>query len=313
MGVLVAGCGYVGARLAALLAEEGETVFGLKRTPAGLPPGVRPISADVTDPVALRAALRAALDATRGGGPGTRAGSGPGSAGGEPLAVVYAVSPGGGTEDAYRDAYVHGLRNLLDALPGPLERLVLVSSTGVYGQDDGRWVDETTDPEPADPTGAAILDGEAIAVGVPGGVVLRLGGIYGPGRTRLVRQVVNGEVRCPPEDAYGNRIHRDDAAAAIRHLLRTPGPDPIYLGVDQDPAPLRQVYQWIARRAGAPDPCREPSGNAHAAPPGRPGRRGTNKRCSSRRLTDSGFEFRYPTYREGYAPLVDELMDPPST
>jgi nucleoside-diphosphate-sugar epimerase len=297
MGVLIAGCGYVGARLAALLAEEGEDpVFGLKRDPAGLPAGVRPIAADVTDPAGLRTALGAAL----------------GAAGDGPLEVVYAVSPSGGSEDAYRAAYVHGLRNVLDAVPGPIARLVLVSSTGVYGQDDGRWVDEATDPEPADPTAVAILDGEAVARSASS-VVLRLGGIYGPGRTRLIRQVITGDAPCPPEDAYGNRIHRDDAAAAIRHLLRLPDPDLVYIGVDQEPAPLRQVYQWIAQRAGAPDPCRHRPGEGTAAPPGRPGRRGTNKRCSGRRLVESGFEFRYPTYRDGYPPLLDEAAAAPGS
>lgn len=280
--ILIAGCGYVGARLAALLVEDGHSVWGLSRHPAGLPPGVAPVPADVTDPASLR--------------------------GLPPVdAVVYAVAPGGRTEAAYHDAYVRGPAHVLDALARsgvPSVRLVLVSSTGVYGHTDGRWVDEDTPPEPADPTARQLLAGEAVARerGSPG-VVLRLGGIYGPGRTRTVRGVLDGRAGCPGAEQYGNRVHRDDAAGAIRHLLRLPDPEPVYLGVDRDPAPLRDVYRWIADRAGVRDPCAGSGG-----PPAEDeGRRGTSKRCSSQRLVRSGFAFRYPTFREGYAPVIDEL------
>jgi nucleoside-diphosphate-sugar epimerase len=278
--VLVVGCGYVGARLAALLVDDGADVWGAKRDPTGLPPGVRPVAADVTDSRTLTA-LPDMVDA-----------------------VVYAVAPGAPGLEAYRAAYVDGLRNTLAAVGDGVRRLVLVSSTGVFGHDDGRWVDEETPPEPADETARLILEGEGLALGSGAvGVVLRLGGIYGPGRSRTVRQVLSGAAPCLPPDVYGNRIHRDDAAAAVRHLLTLPDPETVYLGVDRDPAPLRDVYSWIAQRGGVPDPC---DGRDLAEPESRTGRRGTNKRCSSRRLADSGFLFQYPSYREGYRPLLDE-------
>jgi nucleoside-diphosphate-sugar epimerase len=279
--VLVAGCGYVGARLAEMLVEDGVRVWGLKRDPTTLPAEVLPLAGDVTRPETLRTIPRNAS------------------------ALVYAVAPGSRSVDAYRGAYVDGLHNLLAALHQPPGRLVLVSSTGVYGHDDGRWVDETTDPAPSDETARQILEGESLALSAaPIATVLRLGGIYGPGRTRTVRSVLDGAAPCPPPDVYGNRIHRDDAAAAIRHLLGVARPERVYLGVDQDPAPLREVYRWIAARGGVADPCEgqpEPS-----APVSMWTRRGGNKRCSSRRLVASGFRFRYPTYREGYSPLVDD-------
>ena len=288
--VLIAGCGYVGARLAELLAEDGRRVWGLRRHPGGLPAGVTPIAADVGDPDTLR--QLPAVDA-----------------------VVYAVSPSGRSEAEYRAAYVDGLGNVLDGAEraaGARPRVVLVSSTGVYGHTDGRPVDEETPPEPADPTAERLLEGEAVARerGAPG-VVLRLGGIYGPGRTRTVRRVLDGEAECPAPDRYGNRIHRDDAAAAARHLLDLPDPRPVYLGVDREPAALRDVYRWIAERGGVPDPCAHAEDNAAVGGAGgssgwEGGRRGSSKRCSSRRLVESGFRFRYPTFREGYAPLVDE-------
>lgn len=286
--VLIAGCGYVGSRLAGLLAADGCSVYGLKRDPSTLPAAVHGIGADVSDPSTL-VDLPGPLDA-----------------------LIYAVSPLGRSEPEYLAAYVDGLRNVIQAvtpLAGPALRSVLVSSTGVYGQVDGRWVDEKTAPEPAGPSARALLEGERVIREAAGtSIVLRLGGIYGPGRTRTVQGVLDGTIRCPPPDRYGNRIHRDDAAAAIRHLLRTLDPDFVYIGVDRDPAPLRDVYRWIAHRAAATDPCasEEPEAASFDVQE-EVGRRGTNKRCSSQRLVDSGFHFAYPSFRQGYAPIIDAL------
>lgn len=296
--VLVAGCGYVGGALARRLADRGDRVTGLKRNPDDLPQGVEPLAADVLAPASLKGLPK------------------------HPEAVVYAVSPAERSGTAYRNAYVEGLQNTLHGCGTPdtpfRGRLVLVSSTGVYGEMDGAWVDEDTPPDPDDETGAALLEGETLARTFGGtGIVLRLGGIYGPGRDRTVRRVASGDVTCPEPDRFGNRIHRDDAAAAALHLLSLDDPDEVYLGVDRDPAPLRDVYRWIAGRLQVPDPC----GPSHAAASARgdgssgdgdPGgsettRRRANKRCSSDRLVASGFAFRYPTFREGYTPFIEAI------
>ncbi|MFO7894185.1 MAG: SDR family oxidoreductase [Longimicrobiales bacterium] len=289
--VLIAGCGYVGSRLAELLLDDGVRVWGLKRDPSTLPAGVGPVAGDVT-----RASTLDGLPS------GDEA----------PDAVVYAVSPPGRTAEAYRTAYVDGLRNVLDAVDAgtasddegpPRPRLILVSSTGVYGQSDGQWVDEETPEEPADAMAEAILEGEAVAVerGAPG-TVIRLGGIYGPGRTWTVGRVLSGDAPCMGPELYGNRVHRDDAAGAIRHLLTLTDPDPVYNGVDGEGAPLREVYAWVAERAAVPDPCEgvDPE-DARSE-----GRRGTNKRVSNDRLVSSGYDFIYPSFRDGYATLIPE-------
>ena len=279
--VVVAGCGYVGSALAQMLVADGHRVWGLRRDPSDLPQGVRPLAGDVCEP--------ATLD-----------GLPP-----HPDAIVYAVAPAARSAEAYRAAYVDGLSNLLDAAGDRGSRfrvrLVLVSSTGIYGESEGRWVDEDTPPDPADETGAMLLEGERIARACAGtGIVLRLGGIYGPGRDRTVRRVCGGEAGCPDAGHYGNRIHRDDAAGAARHLLYLDRPESVYLGVDRDPAELRAVYRWIAEQAGVPDPCAD----RHDRASGPSRRRGTNKRCSSERLVRSGYAFQYPTFREGYASLL---------
>ncbi|HEX2205681.1 MAG TPA: SDR family oxidoreductase [Longimicrobium sp.] len=280
MRVLVAGCGYVGSALAAGLAGEGHEVWGLKRDPSTLPPGVHPFAADLRDPTTL-AALPPALDA-----------------------VVYTATADRSDDEAYRAAYVEGPRALLDALvrQGQAPRRVLfTSSTSVYGQAGGEWVDEETPAEPSGFSGRRMLEGEGVFLGGPfSATVLRLGGIYGPGRSSLVEKVRSGEAECTPEPSWTNRIHRDDIAGALRHLIALESPAPVYLGVDREPADLCDIYRWLATRLGLP------------APPVRAGaddarrRSRSNKRCRGDRLAASGYAFRYPTFREGFAAILDE-------
>lgn len=277
--LLIAGCGDLGIALGEIAARDGAAVHGLRRDPSQLPAAIRPLAADLTDRATL-AALPAAD------------------------AVVYAAAAGRSDEVAYRTTYVDGVTNLLDALASAghvPRRFVFVSSTAPYEATDGRWVDETTPVAPAHWSGRALVDAEArVLEAAPGAVVLRLGGIYGPGRTRLVDDVVAGRARWSPgPPRYGNRIHRDDAAAAVVHLLRLAAPEGLYLGVDHEPADLRLVLEWLAAALGAPPP--RPSDAA--VPPSGPRAR-SNKRCRNERLVASGFRFRYPTFREGYAPLV---------
>jgi nucleoside-diphosphate-sugar epimerase len=278
--VLVAGCGYVGCALASRLATEGHTVWGLRRTPGNLPPGVHPFAADLGDPATL-AALPPALDA-----------------------VVYAAAPGGASDERYRTVYVDGVRNLLHALHGQGQRpgrVLLTSTTGVYAQTEGEWVDEESPTEPDGFRGLRPLEGERLLLEGPfPATVLRLGGIYGPDRTRLIDEVRAGTARCRP-GAWSNRIHRDDCAGALRHLMLLDGAGPLYLGVDREPAELCEVQQWIADQIGAPAPRA-----SEDAPPGRGGR-SSNKRVRSDRLLRSGYRFRFPTFRDGYAAMLREM------
>lgn len=275
MRVLIAGCGFVGGSLARLLVSDGHEVFGLRRSPEGaLPPGVVPVTADLAE--------RQGLDEVPG----------------DLDWCVTAISPDGRTPDAYEAAYVRATRNLqslLEVGSPDLDRWVFTSSTAVYGQKSGEWVDEDTSTEPSGFTGRAVLAGERIVreSTVPHPVVVRLGGIYGPGRTRLLDRVRAGEATCPPEPTYSNRIHRDDAAGVLRHVLLLDAPEEVYLGVDTDPAERCEVLTWLADRLGAPRPGT-----------GEPSTRG-NKRASSDRLVASGYTFRYPTFREGYAATID--------
>ena len=160
MRVLIAGCGYAGCALGERLAAEGHTVFGLRRNPEVLPPGIHPVAADLASPVTLDALPRR-LDY-----------------------VVHAVSSDGSGDAAYRLTYVDGFRNLLRVLAAREEnprRVIFVSSTRVYAQRRGEWVDETSPTEPQEYAGRCLLEGELLAHDGPlPAVVLRAGGIYGP-------------------------------------------------------------------------------------------------------------------------------------
>jgi len=280
MRVLIAGCGYAGCALGERLAAEGHTVFGLRRNPAALPPSIRPVAADLASPASLDT-LPPNLDF-----------------------VFHAASPDGSTDSAYRAAYVEGLRNLLGVLAARRERLrrvILVSSTGVYAQRRGEWVDETSPAEPEGHAGRRLLEGERLALGGPfPATVLRAGGIYGPGRAGAIERAMNAV----PEDespSYTNRIHRDDLAGALWHLMLLPDPEPLYLGVDHEPADRRTVTEWLSSRTGERSlrEAERPSGRTR-----------TNKRCSNARLVASGYVFRYPTFREGFAAILDGMDVP---
>lgn len=274
MRVLIAGCGYVGTALAELLVHDGHHVWALRRGGVVLPKGAESVQADVTKPETLTM-LPASIDA-----------------------VVYAVSAGGYDEARYRAAYVDGPRNILEALRATsprLKRFVFVSSTGVYAQSDGKWVDEDSPAEQSHFSGATLLQGERIVASSPfPTTVVRLGGIYGPGRTRLIESVKSGSATLPSTPTYVNLVHRDDCAGMIRHLITLGGASDLYLGVDNEPADRREILKWIANRIGAPKPPAEEGATSAR------GQRG-NKRCRNARILASGYKCRYPTFREGLA------------
>jgi len=279
--VLIAGCGYVGGILGQMLVADGHQVWGLRRGAAGLPEGIRPVRGDLTRAETL---------------------------GGLPEGIDFAFFTAGAKsryERAYRSTYLDGIGNLLRALGEQGERprrVFFTSSTSVYAQKRGEWVDEESVTAPTRFSGDILLLSERLllASSFPA-TVLRLGGIYGPGRTSLIERVRGGTaLRRPGPPHYTNRIHRYDAAGALRHLMtRASEPENLYLGVDGEPADESEVLCWLADRLGRPYP---PEGETSSA-----ARRGTgSKRCRNARLLATGYRFRYPSYRGGYEALLRE-------
>ncbi len=275
--ILVAGCGYTGTALAVRLAAEGHRVWGLRRTAGAVAPGVETLSADLLD-AGLGARVPEEIDR-----------------------VFYTAAADDGSEEAYRAAYVEALDRLLGVLEargGPRPRVLFTSSTSVHHQRDGSAVDEDSPTQPEGHRGRIMLEAEARLARSPlETVALRLGGIYGPGRTRFIEAVRSGRARrTRGAPRYTNRIHRDDAAGALAHLAALPAPRPLYLGVDDDPAERDEVLSWLAARLGMPPPPDEEPG---------PGPHDAGKRCSNARLRASGYVFRYPDFRAGYGALID--------
>jgi nucleoside-diphosphate-sugar epimerase len=283
MRVLVIGCGYVGLPLGAELARQGHEVFGLRR--GALPQaeltaaGIKALSADITRPDEL-ARLAGGFDW-----------------------IVNCVASGGGTAEDYRRVYLEGTRNLLAWLAtAPPKKFVYTSSTSVYGQNDGSLVKETSPTEPLADTAQVLVETEKLLLEAAQrtrfpAVILRLAGIYGPDRGHWFKQYLKNEARLEGKgERILNMIHRDDVVGCILAALKSGRPGEIYNVVDEEPVSQLHFFEWLAGALGKWLPPAAPE-DADAAR-----KRGvTNKKVSNRRLKmELGYQFKYPTFRQGY-------------
>lgn len=269
--VLIAGCGDLGGRVARLLLDQGRHVIGLRRQARALPPRVQALAADL----AVGVPRLPRVDQ-----------------------VVFCAAPDSGDAAAYRAVYETAWGNLLAAVCAaetPPRRVLLITSTRPYAQQDGGWVDEDSPVSARDAQTASLLRAECMLrdSGLPG-LVLRPAGLYGAGEGPLLRSLREGRARCasgPPR--WSNRMHRDDAARAIVHLLGLADPAPLYLGVDCEPTDYAELLRELAAWIGVPAPE-----SAQLPPPA------ANRRCRNARLLASGFRFEYPSWREGYRAVL---------
>jgi nucleoside-diphosphate-sugar epimerase len=276
MRVLIVGCGYIGQAVGEQLVQLGHQVWGMRRTPDShrllQQLGIRPIAADITRPETL-APLTASYDW-----------------------VVHCVSSSHGGAEDYRRVYLDGSKNLLNWLTqAPPKKVVYTSSTSVYGQSDGEWVDESSLTEPGTETGRILLQTERLLLGA-GAVVLRVAGIYGPGRGYRVKQFLAGQARIEGKgERFLNMIHREDVAGAVVAALERGAAGQVYNAVDDEPVSQRVFFQWLSDRSGRPLP--QSVGEMET---GNRKRGVTNKQVSNRRLrSELGYAPKYPTFREG--------------
>ena len=222
--------------------------------------------------------------------------------------VLNAVSSGGGGVEGYRRSYVEGARSLIAwacAASVPVRaHLIYTSSTSVYAQGGGARVDEASDTEPVEENGRLILESERVVRAWPGPwTVLRLAGIYGPDRHLLLDQLRAGATELAGRGEHHlNLVHRDDIIGALVAAWRCPerAADQVYTVADGCPEAKATVAAWVAARLG-----REP--------PGFPGEgAGLRRRqvpdrviASDRIQRELGWRPRYPSFREGYAALLE--------
>ncbi len=298
---LIFGCGYLGERVARRLVARGDQVYGTTRRSdraAELTKiGIQPLIADVTD----RQSLLRLPEVDR---------------------VLFCVGFDRRAGNSIRQVYVDGFAQVLDSLYSDTPKncsLLYVSSTGVYGGNDGGWVDETTPAAPQTESGQACLDAEHLLANHPlrgdGSTgVLRMAGLYGPGRIMRQASLQRGEPVVGAPDKYLNFIQIDDAAAVtVRALDELASWDfDLWLVADGNPVTRTEFYGTAAELLHAPPPTFEPpeSGSPAAL------REESNKRISNRKLIDRfGSILRYPDVRSGLAASIraDAHSEPPAS
>lgn len=279
MHVLVAGCGWLGAAVAKALVARGDRVTGLRRDPSR----AAALAALGVEPLALDLCAAGAADRI----PAVDA-------------VVACQSSSADGAEAYRAAYVTATGALLEAARRHgATAFVYTGSTGVFGQRDGGEVTEATPPAPASQSAEVLVEAERLVLGAPAALgvparLLRLSGLYGPGRAGTLHRVRSGALALGPGDeAFMNFCHLEDAVAFVLAALDRGAAGATYHGSDASPPTRREVVTWMATRLGI-----APHQSAGAAPAG------PNRRISSAWTRAAlGVTLRYPTFREGFAEL----------
>lgn len=276
--ILVIGAGYTGTAIARYFRQQNQRVYGLIRHVIHKErlerEGIIPVVADLTRPETLRDLPNAHF-------------------------IVWSSAPDQRTEEAYRNLYIEGMKNFLFSQKSRSKPFLMVhlSSTGVYGDRQGNWVDEKEAPLPDNEKGKILLESEEISLNSSyASLVLRLAGIYGPDRNRI--QAVRQQKIQPAEmDQYMNMIHVDDIPEAVHLLFKEGKEKKVYLGTDEEPVKQSEFYAWLLPRLSLEVPKKVIW----------KGLRG--KRCSNRGLKELGFQWKYPSFREGYASLLESLQE----
>lgn len=278
MDRLIVGCGYVGRRVARRWIAEGDKVWGLVRSADRATQlqaeQIRPIVADVTDPGSL-----ADLPPVQ--------------------TVLYSVGYDPQSGRSRHDVYVRGLSHALAALPDTIERLVFLSSTGVYQESSASWITEETPAQPTRDAGRTFLAAEQLLGASrfgPKSIVLRAAGIYGPGRIVRRADIIAGRPIATPAAGCLNLIHVDDLAEVVVEVERQVSPPRMYLVSDGHPVTREQYYAYLAELlSAAPPRFVEPPAEIAAQQRGA----GSKRICNTRLLSDLNLRLIYPDYREG--------------
>jgi len=275
--LLIIGCGDIGNGLADIYLARNWRVLGMRRNIDKLAAGVTALAADVCDPqtVAKLGPLQADY-------------------------LLITLTPAGYGAEGYRAVFEDGLNTVLAAMATPPRLVLFVSSTGVYAQAHHEWIDEGSATESDRFSGKSLLKAEQIVAATQWPYAnIRFGGIYGSGRLQMLNKVLDGD--CAPAEPlhYTNRIHRDDCVGFLSHLIDKAEAneviEPCYLGVDDEPASIQEVQSWLADEL-----------NVVYATKGQAIARTGSKRCANKLLRESGYQLKYPTFRQGFVPVLEE-------
>lgn len=287
--VLIVGCGYLGLQVSRLLLAQGKHVIGTTRSAYRAEElqaeGIEPLLLDL-DEVGSSNQLPAAEQ------------------------ILWCVGFDGDDGVWTSDVYVERMRRFLERLPAHGGRFVYTSSTGVYGQADGEWVDENSPTEPRNRSARSCLVAEQLLAGFGAGsawstVTLRLAGLYGPGRLMRRIHVERGEGVPGDPGHWLNLVHVSDAARVAAHALSKPTPSNLYNVCDDHPVERRDFYLELARVLNAPEPRFEQVQWM------REGRDSVNKRVSNGRLrAEVAVDWAYPDYLTGIRASLDDWYDP---
>lgn len=276
--ILIIGCGAIGTQLAFILTQQGHSVTGVKRNPPPSDETIHYVRADICSS-ADTAQLPTDIDQ-----------------------LFFIVSADWRTEQSYRDVYDIGLNNVLRRFAQV--PCIFVSSTSVYAQSQGEWVDEKS-PAQADNVNSQFIrqaEQQLIAVN-PLNTVVRFSGIYGRGRNYLLSRAKQSPAIQHTPTYFTNRIHQDDCVSVLAFLLEKKlagvALDNYYLASDDDPAPTYEVMTWLAQQLN----CLAPSIKTIESDDT------MNKRCSNQRLKNLGYQFIYPGYKDGYGYELKHLHD----
>ena len=261
---LIIGCGYVGTTLGHRLSDLGLHVYGIRRN-KGQDQKIQMIAQDIFD---CNSSDLPPADL-----------------------IYYLISPDHRTPESYARCYVHGLKHLLSILKYRPQKIILSSSTGIHAENDGQVITELTPIDPCNFKIRALHEAETIIRNLPvPHTIARFSGIYGPGRDRILKKILENKFSFSNHQQYSNRIHLNDCVGALIHLIPKDG---TYIVSDPNPTPLNTIISWVSTKYGIPITL------SHTDAPSRP----KGKRCSSTKLIESGYQFQYPSYHSGLATL----------
>ena len=277
MKVLIVGCGYVGTALGVELSRKNCQVWGVRRSPV-LPAQIQLISKDLLE---LAPADLPNVDV-----------------------LIYMPSPDIRDEKNYESVYLDGIGHLLrlyERHPYPLKKIIYISSTTVYEQQDGQWVDESTPCEPTKALNQILLAGESVVrQSEVDFTIIRFSGIYGPNRHPILDMLYRGDARVSLDSRYSNRIYLTDCVRVIEHVLHLRYNEQLYLATDNEPTPINMILSWLSTKTGQPLPEGKIIDSTD------PFERRSNKRCNNARLLHTGFRFEFQNYHQGFLDILQK-------